>query len=152
MHLSLRLLPIIAGVVAAGVNIAVTRLLPEKRAAEFYNLFMAATAAFYFGSALPAGNPRTLALETAVSATLFTLALAGQWRSLKFTAVAFLAHGLWDLAHALKGLGANAGPDFPALCVAYDWVIAGYLWWLASSGGKEKLKAAADRRDGPSRG
>jgi hypothetical protein len=136
-------LPFVAGVVAALVNIAITRLLPEKRAAEFFNLFMAATAAFYFGSALPTGDSGTLLLETAVSVALFALALAGQWWSLKFTAIAFLAHGAWDLGHVLKGLGANAGTDFPVVCVAYDWVIAGYLWWLASANGREKLKTAA---------
>ena len=57
------------------------------------------------------------------------LALAGQWKSLKFTAAAFVAHGVWDILHVTEGLGANAGMNFPVLCVAYDWVIAGYLWW-----------------------
>jgi len=121
-----------AGGLALGLaNIAITWRLPLKKAAEFYTLFMAATAAFYFGSALPAGNTHILLLEMAVSGTLFCLALAGQWKSLKFTAVAFLAHGVWDLLHVTKGMGANAGTDFPVVCVAYDWVIAGYLWWLA---------------------
>ena len=141
-------LPFVAGVVAAVVNIAVTRLLPRQRAAEFYNLFMAATAAFYFGSALPAGNPRTLALEIAVSGALFALAVAGQWWSLKFTAAAFLAHGAWDLAHVVMGVGADAGANFPILCVAYDWVIAGYLWWMASADGKENGRPPQISRGG----
>jgi len=119
------------GLVLALANIAITWRLPPKRAGEFYNLFMAATAAFYFGSALPSGNRNTLLLEIAVSATLFCLALAGQWKSLKFTALAFLAHGIWDLLHFTRGMGADAGAVFPVVCVAYDWVIAGYLWWLA---------------------
>jgi hypothetical protein len=33
------------------------------------------------------------------------------------------------LLHVTEGMGANAGMNFPVLCVAYDWVIAGYLWW-----------------------
>jgi hypothetical protein len=136
-------LPFVAGVVAALVTIAITRLLPKQRATAFYNLLMAATAAFYFGSALPTGDRGTLLLETAVSVALFALALAGQWWSLKFTAMAFLAHGAWDLAHVLKGMGADAGTDFPVLCVAFDWVIAGYLWWMASVEDREKLKTAA---------
>ena len=131
------------------VNIAITRLLPQKRAAEFYNLFMAATAAFYFGSALAQGNTETLALEIAVSVPLFALALAGQWWSLKFTAVAFVAHGAWDLAHVVAGLGAHAGVNFPMICVAYDWVVAGYLWWLASADAQEKQRAAAGQLGGP---
>lgn len=124
-------LPFAGGIALALANIAITARLPVKRAAEFYNLFMAATAAFYFGSALAGGNTNTLALETAISAALFALALAGQWSSLKFTAAAFLLHGTWDLLHVTKGLGANAGVVFPVVCVAYDWVIAGYLWLLA---------------------
>jgi hypothetical protein len=124
-------LPFAGGIVAALVNIAITSRLPAKKAAEFYNLFMAATAAVYIGSALTAGSVDTLVLETVLSAALFALALAGQWSSLKFTALAFLAHGAWDLLHVTMGMGANAGTDFPVVCVAYDWLIAGYLWWLA---------------------
>ena len=124
-------LPFAGGIIAALVNIAITARLPTKKAAEFYNLFMAATAAVYIGSALAAGNANTLVLETVLSAALFALALAGQWSSLKFTALAFLAHGAWDLLHVTMGMGANAGADFPVVCVAYDWLIAGYLWWLA---------------------
>jgi uncharacterized protein DUF6010 len=124
-------LPFAGGIAAALVNIAITWRLPVKKAAEFYNLFMAATATVYIGSALSAGNANTLVLETALSAALFALAVAGQWRTLKFTAVAFLAHGAWDLLHVTEGMGANAGVDFPVVCVAYDWLIAGYLWWLA---------------------
>ena len=124
-------LPFAGGIVAALANVAVTSRLPAKKAAEFFNLFMAATAAVYIGSALAAGGTNTLLLEIVLSAVLFALALAGQWSSLKFTALAFLAHGAWDLLHVTMGMGANAGPDFPVLCVGYDWLIAGYLWWLA---------------------
>jgi type IV secretory pathway TrbD component len=124
-------LPFAAGIAIALVNIVITWRLPVKRAADFYNMLMAATAAVYIGSALAAGNRGTLVLESVLAAALFGLALAGQWSSLKFTALAFLAHGSWDLLHVTRGLGANAGADFPVVCVAYDWVIAGYLWWLA---------------------
>jgi hypothetical protein len=123
--------PFAIGLTMAVANIAITWRLPRKKTAEFYNLIMAATAAFYFGSALPTGNVNTLLLEVGVSVPLLCLVLAGQWKSLKFTAMAFLAHGIWDLLHVTKGMGANAGTNFPVLCVAYDWVIAGYLWWLA---------------------
>jgi hypothetical protein len=136
-------LPFVAGVVVALVTIFMTRLVPKKRAADFYNLLMAATAAFYFGSALPTGDRGILLLETAVTVALFALTLAGQWWSLKYTAVGFLAHGAWDLAHVLKGMGADAGTNFPILCVAFDWVIAGYLWWMASAEDREKLETAA---------
>jgi hypothetical protein len=124
-------LPFAGGIAVALVNIAVTGRLPAKKAAEFYNLFMAATAAVYVGSALAAGSRNTLALEIVLAILLFGLALAGQWISLRFTAAAFLAHGTWDLLHVSRGLGASAGSVFPVVCVAYDWVIAGYLWWLA---------------------
>lgn len=47
-------LPFAGGIAAALVNIAITWRLPVKKAAEFYNLFMAATATVYIGSALSA--------------------------------------------------------------------------------------------------
>jgi hypothetical protein len=122
-------LPFAVGLAMALANIAITWRLPQQKAADVYNLIMAATAAFYFGSALPTGNVHTLLLEISVSVPLLFLVLAGQWKSLTFTAVAFLAHGMWDLLHVTEGMGANAGTNFPVLCVAYDWVIAGYLWW-----------------------
>ena len=142
-------LPFAAGLIAALVNILIARTLPRKRAAEFFNLFMAATSAFYFGSALPAGNASILVVEIAISAMLFGLAFAGQWWSLKFTAIAFVAHGAWDLAHVTLGLGANAGTVFPVICVAYDWMIAGYLWWMASAFEGEKRQAAASQAERP---
>jgi hypothetical protein len=52
-------LPFAAGIVLALANIALTRRLPAKKAAEFYNLFMAATAAVYVGSALASGNTKS---------------------------------------------------------------------------------------------
>ena len=104
-------LPFIGGIAVALVNIVITWRLPVQRAAEFYNMFMAATAAVYVGSALAAGNASTLVLEIVLAAALFGLAVAGQWSSLKFTALAFLAHGTWDLLHVTRGLGANAGAD-----------------------------------------
>jgi hypothetical protein len=136
-------IPFVGGLALALANIAITWRLSPKKAADFYTLFMAATAFFYFGSALPTGNINTLLVEIAVSGTLFCLALTGQWKSLKFTAVAFLAHGTWDLLHVAKGMGANAGEVFPVVCVAYDWVIAGYLWWLAPRANPDRGRAAA---------
>jgi len=122
-------LPFAIGLAMALANIAITWRLPQQKAADVYNLIMAATAVFYFGSALPTGNANILLLEIAISVPLLCLVLAGRWKSLKFTAVAFLAHGIWDLLHVTAGMGANAGMNFPVLCVAYDWVIAVYLWW-----------------------
>jgi hypothetical protein len=124
-------LPIAGGIAIALVNIVFTWRLSAKRAADFYNLVMAATAAFYLGSALAQGNTNALPLETVLSAAFFGLVMAGQWKSLKYTAIAFLAHGVWDLLHATLGMGASTSVNFSMLCVAYDWVIAGYLWWLA---------------------
>src|SRR5436190_22597742 len=70
-------LPFASGIALALANIALTWRLAPGKAAEFYNLLMAATAAVYIGSALAPGNTNTLALETALSAVLFSLALVG---------------------------------------------------------------------------
>jgi len=118
------------GAVAALVTGIVARGLSRRRTADFYTAFMAATAFIYVGASLGRGDLRVLILETVIALVLFNLALAGLWRSLAFTAIAFFLHGAWDLLHLLRGWGADAGSSFPALCIAYDWVIAGFIWSL----------------------
>ncbi len=122
---------LIVGIVAACLTAVLTAKLSGSKKRDFYTAFMAATASVYIGSALAGGDLKTLVLETAIAAALFAVTLAGQWRSVKYIAIAFLLHGTWDILHSAKGLGANAGASFPILCVAYDWVIAGFIWYLA---------------------
>ena len=115
------------GVAAAVLTGILVRLLSRQRAADFYTAFMAATASIYVGTALAHGDVRVLVLESAIAVVLFNVALAGLWRSLTFTALAFFLHGCWDLLHSWKAMGANAGQSFPVLCIAYDWVIAAFV-------------------------
>jgi Family of unknown function (DUF6010) len=135
-------LPLAAGVIAAVVTALVTSRMPREKARDFYTTFMGATAFVYVGSAL-AGQTGALTLETAIAIVLFNITLAGQWRSVRFTAVAFLLHGLWDLLHWLKGAGAQAGSSFPALCVAFDWVIAGFIWRLGAADNRTVAEGAS---------
>ncbi len=104
---------------------------------------MAATAAVYVGSALAGGDTSILELETAIAAMLFMMALAGLWRSMAFTAAAFFLHGVWDILHSFNALGANAGPIFPVFCIAFDWVIAGFIVYLDARSRKQKRPVAA---------
>lgn len=135
---------LIVGVVAACLTAVLTARLSGSKKRDFYTAFMAATAAVYIGSALTGGDLKILILETVIAAGLFAVTLAGQWRSVKFTAIAFFLHGAWDILHSAKGLGANAGANFPILCVAYDWVIAGFIWYLARTlDGKNPAAAAS---------
>jgi len=134
---------LIVGIVAACLTAALTARLSGSKKRDFYTAFMAATVAVYIGSALAGGDVKTLVLETVIAAVLFAVTLAGQWRTVKFTAIAFFLHGAWDILHSAKGLGANAGASFPILCVAYDWVIAGFIWYLAPALDGRKPATAA---------
>ncbi len=132
---------VVVGAVAALLTALFTARMSLANSKQFYTAFMAATAFIYVGSALAWGQTSPLVMESAIAVALFNAALVGQRRSMKFTAVAFLLHGLWDLLHSLKGLGAYAGQNFPLLCVAYDWVIAGFVWNLGSQGLKNRMSA-----------
>jgi hypothetical protein len=119
------------GIVAACLTAALASIMPGGRRKDIYTVFMAVTASIYVGSALAGGDLKTLVLETAIAMVLLNVTLAGQWRSVKFTAIAFFLHGVWDILHSARGMGASAGPSYPIFCAAFDWVIAGFIWYLA---------------------
>ncbi len=124
---------ITVGVVAACLTAALASRMPGSRKRDLYTVLMSVTAAVYVGTALAGSDVKTLVIETGIAVVLLSVTLAGQWRSVRYTAIAFFVHGAWDILHSAKGMGANAGSSYPIFCVAYDWVIACFIWYLGTT-------------------
>jgi hypothetical protein len=85
-------------------------------------LFLGVAAGIYIGFGLADGRPLHAGIQ-ALGAAPFLVVAAGWPRAIGLLACAWIAHGAWDLAHQLGGIG-TAVPDwYPAVCLAWDVVL-----------------------------
>ena len=118
----------VIGAAAAAVVVAIAHEVRSAHGLEFLAGLLAVTAASYFGAALADGRRRVFAVEALVTLLVFAAALAGIWVSTLWLAVGYFGHGLWDLLHHPHRAGAPVRMRwFPPLCLAFDWVVGGYV-------------------------
>ena len=100
----------------------------------FYPTIMVVIAFYYVLFAVMGGSTDALLIEITVATVFLALSLVGFKYSLWLVAAALAAHGIFDLFH--DQLIANPGvPEWwPAWCLAYDGVAAGYLAYLQLRG------------------
>ena len=91
---------------------------------------MMVIASYYVLFAVMGGSTDALLIEAAVAAVFVALALVGFKYSLLLVAAALAAHCILDVFHVR--LIANPGVPvwWPAFCLSYDGVAAGYLAYL----------------------
>jgi hypothetical protein len=101
-----------------------------ERDRAFYPTVMVVIASYYVLFAVMGGSTNALLVETAVAAVFLTVTLVGFKYSLWLVVAALAAHGILDAFHGR--LIANPGVPvwWPAFCLAYDGVAAGYLGFL----------------------
>jgi hypothetical protein len=99
----------------------------------FYPTVAIVIAALYSLYAVIGGSTRALVVESMVGLGFIALAVFGFRTSLWIVAAALALHGVFDLVHG--SLIANPGVPrwWPAFCLTYDVVAAGYLAWLIIS-------------------
>jgi hypothetical protein len=123
-------MPYLVGVVLALAVSLFATLSGFDRDRAFYPTVMIVIASYYVLFAVMGGSGRALTVETAIMVVFIAACVAGFKRSLWIVALALAAHGALDSVHGR--FVANPGvPSFwPAFCLAYDFVAAGYLGWL----------------------
>jgi hypothetical protein len=96
----------------------------------FYPTIMIVIALYYVLFAVMGGSTPALLIEAAVASVFLAVTLVGFKHSLWLVAGALATHGILDLFHGQ--LIANPGVPvwWPAFCMAYDVVAAGYLAFL----------------------
>jgi hypothetical protein len=106
----------------------------------FYPTVAIVIASYYSLFAVMAASTRALLLESLVAGAFLAIAILGFRSSLWVVVIALGAHGLFDLAHGAVLSNPGVPVWWPAFCLTYDAVAAGYLAWLLTSG---RLRAAA---------
>jgi hypothetical protein len=93
----------------------------------FYPTVMVVIASYYALFAVMGGSTQALLIEAAVATVFLAVSLVGFKYSLWLVVGALASHGILDVFHGQ--LIANPGVPvwWPAFCLAYDVVAAGYL-------------------------
>jgi hypothetical protein len=96
----------------------------------FYPTIMVVIAAYYVLFAVMGGSIQALVIDAAVATVFLVVSLVGFKYSLWLVVGALASHGILDLFHGQ--LIANPGVPvwWPAFCLTYDVVAAGYLAFL----------------------
>jgi hypothetical protein len=123
----------------------------------FYATVAMVVASYYVLFAALGGSTQGLVAESSIMAAFAAVVVMGFKRNLWLVVVALAAHGVLDVFHGR--VLANPGvPDaWPAFCMAYDVVAAGFLAWLLlraklavrpveSNGAAVDLRAGSSRR------
>jgi hypothetical protein len=105
----------------------------------FYPTVAIVIASYYSLFAVMGASTRALVLESLLGGAFVAAAILGFRSSLWIVVIALGAHGVFDFAH--EAVVSNPGVPrwWPAFCLTYDAVAAGYLGWLLRSG---RIRAA----------
>jgi hypothetical protein len=116
-------------VLALGVALF-ARVTGLDRGRAFYATVAMVVASYYVLFAALGGSTHGLLAESLIMAAFTAVAVVGFRRNMWLVVACLAAHGVLDLFHS-RVLASSGVPDaWPAFCMAYDVVAAGFLAWL----------------------
>ena len=119
-----------------GLFATVSRL---DRDRAFYPTVAIVVASYYSLFAVMGASTRALVLESLIGGAFLAVAVFGFRSSLWVVVIALGAHGVFDLVHGTIVSNPGVPHWWPAFCLLYDAMAAGYLAWLLTSG---RIRAA----------
>lgn len=123
-------MPYLIGVAVAVLVVVFGALSGFQRERAFYPLIVIVTASYYVLFAALSGDLRVVAAEFGFMLPFVALGVLGLRRGIGFAAAGLAAHGLLDLVHGHLLVNAGLPVTWPAFCLAFDVVGAGYVAWL----------------------
>jgi hypothetical protein len=117
------------GIVLALAVSAYATALELDRDRAFYPTVLIVVAAYYVLFAAMGGSGRVVIVESLLMAVFVVAASLGFRGSLWLVAAGLAAHGVLDLFHPHLVVNSGVPAWWPAFCMAYDLVAAGYLAW-----------------------
>ena len=108
---------------------------------SFYPTILVVIASTYDLFAAIGGSPKAFAIDALVQAGFIGLAAIGFRTNLWLVVAGLFAHGMLDLVHGHLIDNPGVPAWWPAFCMTYDVVAAGYLGWLLLRQGNALLPA-----------
>jgi hypothetical protein len=126
-------LPYLVGALLAFAVGGLGTVIGLDRDRAFYSTIMLVIASYYVLFAVMGGSTHALIIEAAVATVFLAVTLVGFRYSLWLVVAALASHCILDVFHGQ--IIANPGVPvwWPAFCLAYDGVAAGYLAFLLGS-------------------
>ena len=125
-------MPYFIGIVIALVTVVLARLAGLDRDRAFYPTVLLVTATYYVLFAVMGGSFSALVVESIVMTSFAIAAVFGFRLNLWFVVFAFVAHAVFDFVHGNVIVNTGVPAFWPAFCLAYDVVVAGFLAWFLS--------------------
>ena len=127
-------LSVLKGLLAGGITLGFAAVFPEGLLFPFLAVVLGLMAGVYPGMAMadPQGGRR--ALQWVLALLLVALGMGGVWMSPVLLAGAFLLHCFWGFLHKFTALGDGAPEGYPAFCLTFDLVMAGFVLYVWGAG------------------
>jgi hypothetical protein len=106
------------------------RLTGLDRDRAFYATVAIVVASYYVLFAAMGGSGHTLVVEAILMTAFVAVAVAGFKFNMWLVVVALAGHGVLDVLHGLVVTNPGVPEWWPAFCLTYDVVAAGFLAWL----------------------
>ena len=132
-------MPLLIGIVLAGVVAVFARVVGLDRDKAFYPTVLIIVGAFYVLFAVMAGGGRGLVIELIGFASFAGLAVWGFRTSLWIVAAGLAAHGVFDFVRQNWFPGSGAPEWWPAFCGGYDVAAAIVLAAILINSNKEAV-------------
>jgi hypothetical protein len=145
-------MPYAIGIVLALLTVVLARLAGLDRDRAFYPTVLIVIATYYVLFAVISGSFGALVVESIVMTAFAIIAVLGFRFNLWLVVFALAAHGVFDFVHGNVVVNPGVPIWWPAFCLAYDVVAAGFLAWLlyARKLGKAGPEAPAAQPTAPS--
>lgn len=120
----------ITGIVLALLSVVLARLAGLDRDRALYPTILVVIATYYVLFAVIGGSFGALVVESIVMTAFAIVAVLGFKFNLWLVVFALAAHGVFDFVHGNVVVNPGVPIWWPAFCLAYDVVAAGFLAWL----------------------
>lgn len=122
------------GLLAGGITLGVAAVFPEELSFAFFAVVLGLAAGVYPGFAMASSEAGRPLIQWVAAVVFVSLGMVGLWVSPLILAAAWVLHAFWDFLHHTTALGDGVPKGYPAFCLSYDLLLAGFVAYMWAAG------------------
>jgi hypothetical protein len=127
-------LTVLKGLLAGGITMGVAAVFPEELSLAFFTVVLGLAAGVYPGFAMANPESGRPLIQWVAAVVFVSLGMVGLWISPLILAAAWVLHAFWDFLHHITALGDGVPEGYPAFCISYDLLLAGFVAYMWAAG------------------